>query len=83
MHLNIITSLVGRDENLRGVVITVCLGMATHLIGLKEHVDNTRCTMAPVDKQVSVVFNTGRVIARGELQLADIIHAWLDQVIQV
>lgn len=39
--------------------------------------------MAPVDEQVSGVPDTRRVIPRWELELADIVHAGLDCVVQL
>lgn len=50
-----------------------------YLVGLDEHVDDARGTMAPVDKQVSGVIQTRRVIARRELQLADKVDTGLHQ----
>lgn len=52
-----------------------------YLIGLDEHVDDPRGTMAPVDQQISSVAHTRRVIARRELQLADIVYTRLDQAV--
>lgn len=54
-----------------------------YLVGLEKHVDNTWCPMAPVDKQVSGVIDTGREVARRELEAADKVHAGLDCIVQL
>ena len=54
-----------------------------HLVGLDEHVDYPRGTVAPVDQQVASVAHTGGEIARRELQLADIVYAGLHQAVQL
>lgn len=50
-----------------------------YLVGLDEHVDDARSTVAPVDKQVSGIIQTWRVIAGGKLQLADKVYTGLHQ----
>lgn len=52
-----------------------------YLIGLEEHVDDPRGTVAPVDQQIPRVTHTGRVIAGRELQLADVVYTRLDQAV--
>lgn len=51
-------------------------------MGLDEHVDDPRGAVAPVDQQVPRVAHARRVIARGELQLADVVYTGLDQAVQ-
>lgn len=54
-----------------------------YLVGLDKHVDYTWCSVAPVDEQVSGVTDTRRVIPRWELELAHVVHAGLDCVVQL
>lgn len=55
----------------------------SYLIGLQEHVDHARRAVAPVHQQVPVVPDAGRVVARGELEAADVVDAGLHQPVHV
>lgn len=54
-----------------------------YLVCLDEHIDDPRSTVAPMDKQVSGIIQTWRVIAGRKLQPADKVYTGLHQTMQL
>lgn len=78
-----LTLSINTGLSMSDVYLAVTLINNLHLVGLQEHVDHPRRSVAPVHQQVPVVPDAGRVVPWGEPEPADVVDAGLHQPVHV
>jgi len=63
-------------------ILATVIHFYSYPVGLDEHVNETRCSVAPVDQFVALLVQRRRVVAGREPLLDQKIHALLDQLAQ-